>query len=176
MTSQPAPLARLVIHRSDQLVLDSLTPRQAAVLVNPTQELKLHRLQALPTPVLRYLRLKEARNIPQVDKLNDQLDQDLNADLQQSLLSQAVSVDNSQVRQVVDSSPDHREDHRQARHHQASKTKARKATTQPFPESQTSTTQSTRRSQRPHSTATSRNSPATTLTSKLAAKSSTSAP
>lgn len=169
-----------------QLALDSLDLKAELTLENLIQALKLRPL-AVPIRELKAQVL--ARLTHQPDNPSDRLDQPQVNVHQPSERLQASAHPNKD-RAAVDSLPETKEaeaavdshlvtkvaEAAAGDHRQASKTKARKATTRPSPENPTSTTRSTRKFPKLLSTATSRSSPATTPTLKPAVKCSTSAP
>ena len=103
------------------------------------------------------------------DKLKDQ---ELAAfQAQVDLDKEILAAVDSKAMQV----PHHLHHHPQD-HHQANKTKAKREITQPFPENQMLTIQSTQKSQKPHSTVINKNIQDTMLMLKPDAKSSTFVP
>lgn len=175
LLAQQAPLAT---HRSvRRLDLASRAQQLVLALANPTRELKPH-LQERLTLELKHQMLARLTQLPVSHKLLV-----VQPDLQQQQDAHQLSVvklDSDQLHKrqlLVDLDKADREVAAVVAHHPpASKTKARRATTRPFPENPKLTIRSSLKSLRLLSTATSKNSQVTTLTSKLVARSSTSAP
>lgn len=158
LVQQELPGTRHSVH---QQAPDFLALQQELALVNLIQELK-------PLLVVPHL-------TPHPDSLNDQPDQLLQLNALELLLAhhKEDSEAHSKDHQPVASDQETKAAVATAdRHHQASKMKAKKAITQLFPESLMSIIRSTLKFQRLLSTATSKNSPDTTLMLRPVARSS----
>lgn len=167
--SQQVHQAQPDIHPSvPQLVL---VLQVQLVVVNPIQELKhlqlAHRIQALKLRQLaHHIQHLVKPNVPQVQPLARHNDQPQSEPNQDSVLPHnkdpQLEASDQEFKQVVAAAVDLL--------HRASKMKAKKAITQPFPVNQTLIIRSILKSQKHRSTVTSRSSQATTPTLKRVAK------